>query len=179
MSLLFTTRTMTWWSRSHLDMLQLLACALASYSRAWTPPPFVRASPSPAVRRNSAVSPDVMSMSDDEAAEAYYEAAQRRFGRLCTTLVDIQCFYFASLYERFALRPLQAWMYLQQAATRLRLHHMQRHGKEKRRHMGDQDDYSGESRPSTITYQLEQRAFWSIHKAERYIYPSRVLGIIS
>lgn len=111
-----------------------------------------------------------MSGSDDEAAEAYYEAAQRRFGRLTTSLIDVQCFYYASLFESFAFRPLQAWMYLQQAATRLRIHHMERQGMEKRLRLDSQDDYNGETRPSTISYHFEQRAFWSIHKAEKYIH---------
>lgn len=110
-----------------------------------------------------------MSTSDDEAAEAYYEAALRRFGCLGTSIVDIQCFYYASLYERFAFRPLQAWMYLQQAATRLRVHHMERHGGEKRPRMGGQDDYRVEPGLSTISHHFEQMAYWSIHKAERYI----------
>jgi hypothetical protein len=108
-----------------------------------------------------------MSASDDVAAKAYYEAAQRRFGSLGSSLIDVQCFYFASLFERFAFRPLQAWMYLQQAATRLRLHHLQRHGENRRRHMTGQDDSRMESGPSNVSYHLEQRAFWSIHKAER------------
>jgi len=118
-----------------------------------------------------------MSESDDEAAEAYYEAAQRRFGFLGTSLVDIQCFYYASLFERYAFRPLQAWMYLQQAATRLRVHNMQRHGQENRLRMGGQGDYPVESEStgagSAISYHLEQRAFWTIHKAERYLYLDR------
>ena len=111
-----------------------------------------------------------MSASDDRAAEAYYEAAQRRLGCLGTSLVDIQCFYFASLFEKFAFRPLQAWMHLQQAATRLRLHHMQRLGEEKRLRGSGREEYDLDSSPSTISYHFEQRAFWSIHKAERYVY---------
>lgn len=101
-----------------------------------------------------------MSESDDEAAEAYYEAAQRRLGCLGTSLVDIQCFYYACLLEKFAFRPLQSWMYLQQAATRLRVYHMERRGEEKRRHTSGQDD----------SHHFEQRAFWTIRKAERYIF---------
>ncbi|SPO01982.1 uncharacterized protein DNG_04655 [Cephalotrichum gorgonifer] len=145
----------------------LLACALASYSRAWKPPPFIRTSPSPTVRRDSAVPPDVMAESDDEAAEAYFEAAQRRLGCLGTSLIDIQCYYYASLCERFAFRPLQAWMYLQQAATRLRVHHIERQWEENRRQTGGQDGYRVEPRCSTARHHFEQRAFWTIHKAER------------
>lgn len=106
-----------------------------------------------------------MSESDDEAAEAYYEAAQRRLGSLGSSLIDIQCFYFASLFEKFAFRPVKAWMHLQQAATRLRLHHMVQVRSECRL----QPDYEEvDSGPSTISHHFEQRAFWSIHKAERY-----------
>lgn len=97
----------------------------------------------------------------------YYESAQRRFGYLGTSLVDMQCFYYASLFERFAFRPLQGWMYLQQAAARLRVHHMERRGEEKRFNKGIKD---GNRMTSAISYHFEQRAFWSIRKAERYAY---------
>lgn len=117
-----------------------------------------------------------MSESDDEAAEAYYEAAQRRLGCLGTSLVDVQCFYYACLLEKFAFRPLQSWMYLQQAATRLRIYHMERRGKEKRLHTSGQDGYRAESSPSTTSYHFEQRAFWTIRKAERYIFINSTTG---
>lgn len=109
-----------------------------------------------------------MSESDDEAAEAYYEAAQKRFGFLGMSLVDIQCFYYASLHERFAFRPLQAWMYLQQAATRLRVHHIERNGGGQRPHPNGDDDQGAQYTQSAVSYHFEQRAFWSIHKTEKY-----------
>lgn len=150
-------------------MVQLLACALASYSRAWTPPSSNIPPPSPAARPDSAVTTDFMSETDDEAAEVYYEAARRRFGCLGMSLIDIQCFYYASLYERFAFRPLQAWTYLQQAGTRLRVHHMERNGRRQGSNLNDHDVQCAETRVSTLSYHFEQRAFWSIHKTERYV----------
>ena len=112
-----------------------------------------------------------MSESDEEVAKAYYEEAQRRLGCLGTSLIDIQCFYYACVFERFAFRPLQAWMYLQQAASRLRVRHMERRGKEEKRlPVGNHHGSHEESNLSTISYHFEQRAFWSIHKSERYVY---------
>jgi len=110
-----------------------------------------------------------LSAPDDEAAEAYYETARRRLGCLGTSLIDIQCFYYAALFERFAFRPLQAWVNLQQAATRLRLHHMGGHGARNRLPMGVSEDYDTEPDPWAVSYHFEQRAFWSIHKGEKYV----------
>ena len=109
-----------------------------------------------------------MSTTDDEAAVSYYEAAQRRLGCLGTSLTDIQCFYFASLFEKFAFRPVQSWMHLQQAATRLRLHHMERANEASDLHVGGSDNGETDASQSNISFHFEQRAFWSIHKAERY-----------
>jgi hypothetical protein len=109
-----------------------------------------------------------MSTSNDEAAEAYYEAAQKRLGGLGTSLIDIQCFYFASLFEKFAFRPVKSWMHLQQAATRLRVHHMERSRGGNGLYMEGPEEEEVSSGSSTLSYHFEQRAFWSIHKAERY-----------
>jgi hypothetical protein len=109
-----------------------------------------------------------MSTFDDEAAKAYFEAARRRLGCLGTSLIDIQCFYFASLFEKFAFRPVQSWMHLQQAATRLRLHHMERPSDGTRLTVEEPPDVELGRTQSTVSFHFEQRAFWSIHKAERY-----------
>ncbi|KAM0429234.1 hypothetical protein ACHAPT_006448 [Fusarium lateritium] len=42
-------------------------------------------------------------------AEPYYAAAQKRMGLLGNTIQDIQCYFFATIFEKFALRPLRAW----------------------------------------------------------------------
>lgn len=54
-------------------------------------------------------------------AEAYYLAARKRIGLLGTSIVDIQCLFFASIYERYALRILPAWLLIQQACSRLQM----------------------------------------------------------
>jgi hypothetical protein len=70
---------------------------------------------------------DVVFLEDvsDEAkvtAESYYLAAKKRIGLLGTSVPDVQCFFLASVYEKYALRPLQAWFCIQQASTRLQAH---------------------------------------------------------
>jgi len=59
---------------------------------------------------------------DAVSAQAYYFAAKQRIGLLGWSLVDIHCLFFASVYEKYALNPLQAWFYIQQASTRLQAH---------------------------------------------------------
>ncbi|KAL7625818.1 hypothetical protein AAE478_005041 [Parahypoxylon ruwenzoriense] len=58
-------------------------------------------------------------MSSAEAnGEAFFSAAQRRLGLLPNSLIAIQCAYFAGLYEKFAVRPLDTWQRLQGACER-------------------------------------------------------------
>ncbi len=53
------------------------------------------------------------------AAEVHYQAAKKRMGILGSSLFDIQCLFFASVFEKYALRPVEAWFYIQMACTRL------------------------------------------------------------
>ncbi|KAH7064205.1 hypothetical protein BKA63DRAFT_180642 [Paraphoma chrysanthemicola] len=130
--------------------LVLLACALACYTAPWQRPTLHR--------------PHAEQLINDDiaTAEAYYFAAKKRFGLLGWSLIDIQCLFFASVYEKYTLNPLQAWFYIQQASSRLQAH-LKRHSK----------PYSDMTTPrwNTDPQELEQRAFWSIYKAEHELLP--------
>ncbi|ROW08387.1 hypothetical protein VMCG_03099 [Cytospora schulzeri] len=84
-------------------------------------------------------------------AESYYSAAKKRIGLLGSSILDMQCFFVASIYEKCCLRPLQAWFYIQQVCTRLQTH-LLRKGKASR----IADSGSG----------VEARLFWSCIRAE-------------
>lgn len=72
-------------------------------------------------------------------------------------MVDIQCLFFASVYEKYSFRPLQAWFYIQQASLRL-----QAYLKRQQRL-----DLVQEGHPNAAwDHQLQHRVFWSIFKAE-------------
>lgn len=92
-------------------------------------------------------------------AEAYYLAARKRIGLLGTSIQDIQCLFFACVFEKYSMRPLQAWFYIQQASTRLQAHLI---GCGRRPEV---NRYPTDKR----TYHLEQRLFWSCVKGERYV----------
>ncbi|RYP01159.1 hypothetical protein DL764_006282 [Monosporascus ibericus] len=63
---------------------------------------------------------------DGAAAGAYYEAAKKRIGLLRSSTIDMQCLFFASIFERYSLRPVNAWFYIQMACTRLQMHLMRK-----------------------------------------------------
>ncbi|KAH8425265.1 uncharacterized protein LDX57_003022, partial [Aspergillus melleus] len=88
--------------------LVLLACALSHLS-------------DPFQNRVISDGPDACPPSDKHVGEAYLNEAKKRFGMLHTSLIDIQCFFLASLYEKYAIRPLEAWICIQQASSRLKL----------------------------------------------------------
>lgn len=92
-------------------------------------------------------------------AQAYYLAAQKRFGILETAVTDIQCFYLAATYEKHMFRTLQAWLHIQQACVRLRAR-LQRN---KWNLYGDSSSYR--------VRRAEQRLYWSCLNAERYTCP--------
>lgn len=125
---------------------QLLACAMAIYARPWKAP----VSSPQKVEADIEIS-DILLPEEMATAETYYLAAKKRIGLLETSILDIQCLFFASIYEKHAFRPLQAWLYVQQASTRLQTRLMRRKPREQ-----------SDSPPR----HLEQRVFWSCVKSE-------------
>ncbi|KAL0937151.1 uncharacterized protein CTRU02_206882 [Colletotrichum truncatum] len=99
---------------------------------------------------------------DCGVADAYYLAASKRIGLLGSSILDIQCLFLASMYEKCRLRPLRACFYIQQASTRLQAHLLRRGRRPWR-------ETSGREEP---TQPLEQRVFWSCFKAENEILPA-------
>ncbi|KAJ9137458.1 C6 transcription factor [Pleurostoma richardsiae] len=142
--------------------LVLLACALASITLPWE---------AEAIAADDDIEdkhfPTDVSALDRATGEAYYLAAKKRIGLLGVTVPDIQCLFFASVFEKYSLRPLQAWFYIQQAASRL-----QAHIRARGRRPWDSAD-AVDNRP----YHLEQRVFWSCFKAESEMAPE--LGLRS
>ena len=102
-----------------------------------------------------------------EAAAAYFLAAKKRIGLLDASLLDIHCLFFASIYEKLAFRALPSWYYLQQAATRLRVYHLRRGGAL----LGVYDTSAAPDEHELLPnqHQPEERIFWAIFKAERFI----------
>ena len=127
--------------------MQLLACALGCYSEPWVPPD---------TTDDDSPSLGTLATEDGDAAETYYLAAKKRMGLLGTSLLDVQCFYLACVYESHAFRPLQAWFHVQQASARLRVY-------ASKMRWGSN---ASQSEPSVNG--LEQRVYWSLFKAERW-----------
>lgn len=96
---------------------------------------------------------------DMAAAQGYWQAAKKRIGLLGDALIDIQCLFFASVFERHALRPLDAWFYIQMACTRLETYLL-------RNSRQSQTPVQNTADPAHL---LEQRVFWTCVKGERYI----------
>lgn len=127
--------------------LVLIACAIACYASPWDKDAITTGSETP----------EWILQEDIASAEAYYFAARKRVGLLGCSMLDIQCLFFASVYERYALNPLQAWFYIQQASLRLQaLQHQRRVSR-------DTDTIAG---MDAFEHRLEQCLFWSIFKAE-------------
>ena len=93
------------------------------------------------------------------AAVAYFQAAKKRIGLLESSILDIQCLFFAHIFERYALRPVSAWTYIQLGCTRLQIY-LLRKGRQKRNLSVQVND---------TTNSLEQRIFWTCYKAERCV----------
>ena len=91
-----------------------------------------------------------------DKADAFFAAAMRRLGLLPMTLLSVQCYYFAGLYEKFAIRPLSAWSLLQQACVRYQalLH-------------AKAVSAPGDAANSRAARHVKQRLYWSCMKAER------------
>lgn len=88
-------------------------------------------------------------------SEAYFYEAKRRIGLLEMSILDIECFFFLSIYEKLRIRPLQSWFQLRQACMRLKAHLMSHTG-----HTGTYDQ------PREEIHEAEQRVFWSCVRAE-------------
>ncbi|KAH8896671.1 hypothetical protein GQ53DRAFT_803544 [Thozetella sp. PMI_491] len=145
--------------------LVLLACALASFTTPWEPPTDdpTRTEPNVSINRE-----------DRLAASAYYLAGKKRLGVLGSSLIDIQCLFFASIYEKYALRPLDAWFYIQTACTKLEAlllcHDRGRDNANNHHHSRIGMAAAGESINSPAQL-LEQRVFWTCVKAESELIP--------
>ncbi|KAM5384631.1 hypothetical protein ACJZ2D_001376 [Fusarium nematophilum] len=129
--------------------LVLLACALGSYAAPWV-------KPKEQLQPFHETQLQTMMEEDQEGAEAYYAAAQKRLGILCDSIQDIQCFFLATMFEKTALRPLRAWHHIQQACNRLETRLLQR---------GERPLVPFRE-PNPENHLLEQRLFWSCLRAE-------------
>ncbi len=72
-----------------------------------------------------------------------------------SSIVDIQCFFLAGVYDRAVMKPLQAWYHTEQACSRLHIYLS-------RRGPLPADDPESMSN----TRRLEQRLYWSCVRAE-------------
>ncbi|KAI3546430.1 hypothetical protein CABS03_13053 [Colletotrichum abscissum] len=140
--------------------LVLLACALASLTTPWIPPQETASMTQIDVSETPL--PPILEPQDCGIAEAYYLAASKRIGLLGPSIIDIQCLFLASMYEKCRLRPLRACFYIQQASTRLQAHLLRR----------GRRPWRGPSGREEPTQPLEQRLFWSCFKAENEILPT-------
>ncbi|KAH8807735.1 hypothetical protein F5884DRAFT_346004 [Xylogone sp. PMI_703] len=92
---------------------------------------------------------------DWTTAEAYFAAGKKRLGLLPPCLSTVQCLYFAGLYEKFAIRPLDAWFLFQQACIQCQVYLH-------RRAIISPETNEADNRARHI----EQRLYWSCVKAE-------------
>jgi transcription factor-like protein len=99
----------------------------------------------------------MIDLENQDTAEAYYVAAQKRLGLLGNAIQDIQCFFFATIFEKFSLRPLRAWFHVQQACNRLESRLLQR----------GERPLTPFNEPWPDNHHLEQRLYWSCFRAER------------
>ena len=103
------------------------------------------------------------------AAEVYYQAAKKRIGVLGSSLFDIQCLFFACVFEKYALRPVEAWFYIQMACTRLEAMLLRNPPQ------GRNGTTTGGEGINSSARLLEQRVFWTCVKAERFVVPALAL----
>ncbi|RYP91458.1 hypothetical protein DL770_002397 [Monosporascus sp. CRB-9-2] len=141
---------------------QLLACALACYTRPWETQKCIAPGSHSGMGDADAF---LFGPDDGAAAEAYYQAAKKRIGLLGSSIIDIQCLFFASIFERYSLRPVDAWLYTQMACTRLQTHLMRKN----RRNTVPSNSVND---PAHL---LEQRVFWTCFKAESELSPDMAL----
>lgn len=93
---------------------------------------------------------------DIDMAESFFGAAQRRLGLLSNTLVAVQCQYLAGLYEKFLVRPLEAWSLLQGASAQLQAY----------LYAKGLVATTAEGQSGNRAKHIEQRLYWSCVKAE-------------
>ncbi|KAF5004851.1 hypothetical protein FDECE_8667 [Fusarium decemcellulare] len=130
--------------------LVMLASAIAVTTQPWRKPP-----QSPRGLGDAQTS--VPFFENRTEAEGYFLAAKKRLGLIGDTLLDIQCLFLAFIYEKTYFRHLQAWFYLQQAATRLQVLLLK---------SGTRPWASLQSSEPSNRH-IEQRLFWSCFRAER------------
>lgn len=93
---------------------------------------------------------------DEDAANSFFIAAKKRLGLLSISLIAVQCYYFAGLFEKFAFRPLSAWELFHQGVIKFQTGILKRAGAQASH---DADILSG-------ARHFEQRLYWSCVKAE-------------
>jgi hypothetical protein len=124
-----------------------MACALAAYTVPWKEPTNLPKDADDIQLR-------IESQTENRAeSDAYYLAAKKRIGLLGHSILDIQCLFLASMYEKYRLQPLQAWFHLREASSRLQAHLL------------GQRQQPGQ--PASSGQHLEQRVFWSCWRAEK------------
>ncbi|OTA68009.1 hypothetical protein K449DRAFT_324441 [Hypoxylon sp. EC38] len=132
--------------------LVLLACALACLTKPYDPAQARSVGDNRDDHHSSPSSPDETTEAN---GEAFFNAAQRRLGLLPNTLIAIQCTYFAGLYEKFVIRPLDAWHRLQSACVRFQA---LLYAKALSSNTGGREEQRARH--------IEQRLYWSCVKAE-------------
>lgn len=125
--------------------LLLIACGIACLTVPWATPEYFEHS------AEQPWSPNIVS-EQRSVADAYFQAARERIGLLDDSVIAAQCLFFASVYEKHALRAVEAYQYIRQGFSRLQVHRLRK---------------SSES-SSSESEQSESRLFWSLSKAERY-----------
>ncbi len=147
------------------DAVQLLACALACFTIPWESA--AKAQSGVPGRASTSQAP-TSEAQDMVVAQAYWLAAKKRIGLLGDALIDIQCLFFASVFERYALRPLEAWFYIQMACTRLEAYLLR----------NNRQSWRPEQTTDDPTRLLEQRVFWTCVKGKgMYQFLSRHVSI--
>jgi hypothetical protein len=128
---------------------QLLTCALGSIAKSYTQTP-----DSERWERSTSL---VTQADDLTRGNAYYNLARRRFGLLERGILAPQCYFLASVYLMYTLRPLQAWSKLQQASQTFHMF-LLCHKRSKSSQVSQEDHARRQH--------LSQRIYWSCYKAE-------------
>lgn len=93
-------------------------------------------------------------------AEAYYQAARRRFGLLDRSLTACHCYLLAGTYLMYMMRPVPAWQAYFEAATICSIYLRGQDIATKLTKLSDNGQ-------DALSFQLEQRLYWSCIKSER------------
>lgn len=132
--------------------LALLACALAGVATPFRYYHRDNTTSTPQDHNLLSTPPD--SQVQISMSEPYFMAAKRRLGLLDTSLLCVQCLFFAGVYEKFVMRPLAAWKFFQRACVEMQtyLHTMALKS----------SSASGHER----ALHLEQRLYWACMSSE-------------